>query len=267
MPTAVQELMSSPPVTCPADATLSEATALMDGRQIGSVVVTDRHGGGRHPHRAGPAPGVGHRRRPPRRAGPALDDRRPRRARPGRRGGRGLVRPHPPPLPPSPGGRPRRPGRRGVHPRPAGAWPRSDRPRRPAPTSPGASKGVVVAETSVGDVRGAGGLLPLPAVLGHRPRRPPIPRGRLAAARSTARCPTGPAVGRFAAEVAGLRTAPPGGGRAAPGPGRPGIAARRPPHRGVGPRGRAGLATRPTTSTTTSCGPRPSGSAPWSPPS
>ena len=42
MPTAVEELMSSPPVTCPSDATLSEATALMDRRQIGAVVVTDR---------------------------------------------------------------------------------------------------------------------------------------------------------------------------------------------------------------------------------
>jgi citrate synthase len=42
MATAVQDLMSSPPVTCPADATLTEATALMNDRQIGSVVVTDR---------------------------------------------------------------------------------------------------------------------------------------------------------------------------------------------------------------------------------
>ncbi len=42
MTTAVQDLMSSPPVTCPADTTLSEATCLMDRRQIGSVVVTDR---------------------------------------------------------------------------------------------------------------------------------------------------------------------------------------------------------------------------------
>ena len=42
MPTAVEDLMSSPPVTCPADASLSEATALMDHRQIGSVVITER---------------------------------------------------------------------------------------------------------------------------------------------------------------------------------------------------------------------------------
>jgi len=42
MPTAVAELMSSPPVTCPADASLSEATTLMDRRQIGAVVVTER---------------------------------------------------------------------------------------------------------------------------------------------------------------------------------------------------------------------------------
>jgi citrate synthase len=43
MATAVQELMSSPPVTCSADSSLTEATFLMDSRQIGSVVVTDRH--------------------------------------------------------------------------------------------------------------------------------------------------------------------------------------------------------------------------------
>ena len=41
MTTAVEELMSSPPVTCGADTSLGEATALMDRRQIGSVVVTD----------------------------------------------------------------------------------------------------------------------------------------------------------------------------------------------------------------------------------
>ncbi len=44
MATAVHDLMSSPAVTCPADAALAEATALMDARQIGSVVVTDREG-------------------------------------------------------------------------------------------------------------------------------------------------------------------------------------------------------------------------------
>ncbi len=44
MTTAVQDLMSSPAVTCPADAPLSEATTLMDDRQIGSVVITDRDG-------------------------------------------------------------------------------------------------------------------------------------------------------------------------------------------------------------------------------
>jgi len=32
MATAVQDLMSSPPVTCPVDATLTEATALMNDR-------------------------------------------------------------------------------------------------------------------------------------------------------------------------------------------------------------------------------------------
>jgi citrate synthase len=41
MATAVQDLMSSPPVTCSADTTLTEATSLMHERQIGSVVVTN----------------------------------------------------------------------------------------------------------------------------------------------------------------------------------------------------------------------------------
>ncbi len=43
MTTAVQELMSSPPITCTADTSLTEATSLMDSRQIGSLVVTDRN--------------------------------------------------------------------------------------------------------------------------------------------------------------------------------------------------------------------------------
>ncbi len=41
MPTAVQQLMSSPPVTCATGASLAEATSLMHERQIGSVVVTE----------------------------------------------------------------------------------------------------------------------------------------------------------------------------------------------------------------------------------
>ena len=43
MTTAVQELMSSPPITCTADTSLTEATSLMDSRQIGSLVVTERN--------------------------------------------------------------------------------------------------------------------------------------------------------------------------------------------------------------------------------
>jgi citrate synthase len=41
MPTAVHELMSSPPVTCPVDTSLTDASSLMDRFQIGSVVVTE----------------------------------------------------------------------------------------------------------------------------------------------------------------------------------------------------------------------------------
>ncbi len=42
-PTAVQELMSSPPITCPADISLAEATTLMHDQSIGSLVVTEGH--------------------------------------------------------------------------------------------------------------------------------------------------------------------------------------------------------------------------------
>jgi len=41
MTTAVHDLMSSPPVTCSAGAPLAEATSMMDAQQIGSVVITD----------------------------------------------------------------------------------------------------------------------------------------------------------------------------------------------------------------------------------
>jgi CBS domain-containing protein len=41
MPTAVHDLMSSPPVTCDADTLLHDVTSLMHARQIGSVVVTN----------------------------------------------------------------------------------------------------------------------------------------------------------------------------------------------------------------------------------
>ena len=41
MTTAVSELMSSPPVTCSAQASLREATQMMDARQIGALVITD----------------------------------------------------------------------------------------------------------------------------------------------------------------------------------------------------------------------------------
>ncbi len=41
MATAVQQLMSSPPVTCDAEVSLAEATVLMHSRRIGSVIVTD----------------------------------------------------------------------------------------------------------------------------------------------------------------------------------------------------------------------------------
>jgi citrate synthase len=43
MSTTVRELMTTPPVTCTAEASLSEAAGLMHSHQIGSVVVTDGH--------------------------------------------------------------------------------------------------------------------------------------------------------------------------------------------------------------------------------
>ena len=64
MTTAVQELMSSPPVTCSAQVSLTEATELMDRRQIGALVVTDGPSVRRDPHRAGPPPGLGRPHRP-----------------------------------------------------------------------------------------------------------------------------------------------------------------------------------------------------------
>jgi citrate synthase len=42
--TAVRQLMTSPPVTCPADSSLLEVTSLMDDHHIGSVLVTEDGG-------------------------------------------------------------------------------------------------------------------------------------------------------------------------------------------------------------------------------
>ncbi len=153
------------------------------------------------------------------------------------------------------------------HPRPAGRGPdparRRDRRRRaPGPRGRGGGR-------DVGGRRpGPRGLLPLPAVLGRRPGRRPLARGRLAAALRR-RAPRPATVGpRFAEEVAGLRALPDGLAGSPPAvPRHDGRPARRPAHRGVAARVRARAGGRPTTSTTTSCGPRRSDCARWSPPS
>ena len=179
MPTAVEDLMSSPPVTCPADASLSEATVLMDHRQIGSVVITERDA----------VVGILTERDLMRATATAIDPR----AESVRR----WMTADPDVV--------------GVHDRVDAAWsglthhhyrhlPVVDHGDlvgvvslrdllsvaqiRPADEAgaevPRGVEGVVVAETAVGDVPRPAGLLPLPGVLGHRPGRRPVLRGRLA---------------------------------------------------------------------------------------
>ena len=265
MTTAVQELMSSPPITCTADASLTEATALMNRRQIGSVVVTD--------HRA--VVGILTERDLMRAAASAADPltesvRRWMTADPdvlglddevgaawsglthhhyrhlpvvddGDAGGRGLD-PGPPVGGPDPAGRRSR-RRRAPRPRRGGGGRDLGR-RRPWPE----------------------GLLPLPAVLGHRPGRAAVARGRLAAAlrRRAARPrssrpaspPRWPAFG----------TSPTGWPGLLPSLAADRHAARRPPHRGLHPGSRARLAPDPRHRPRARCAPRPCACARWSPP-
>ena len=240
MTTAVEELMSSPPVTCPADASLAEATALMDHRQIGSVVVTERDAvvgilTERDLLRAA-ATGIDPRAESVRRwmtADPDVVGR----ARPGRHG---LVGPDPPPLPPPSRGGPRGPGRRGLTAGPAERGPdpagRRGR-RRGAPGSRGGGGG-----RDVGGRRPwPAGLLPLPAVLGHRPGRRPVLRGRLAPAARRGP-PRPPAVDRLRRRGRRPPGTAPRAGRPAARPGPVRLAPGRPPDRRLTARSRAGMA-------------------------
>ena len=208
MATAVQELMSAPPVTCDAEASLADATAL-DARAPDRV-------GGRDRRRSivgilterdllrGPRQHVDPRER----TGHPVDDRRPRRLGLDEEVDRRLVRPDPSPLPAPPGGRRRSP------------WSASCRSAtcsrvaqiRPADETgaevPRGLEGVIVAET-VGRRRPrAGGLLPLPPVLGRRAGRDAVLRGRLAPAVRRASSPTVPGRDEFAARSPAARDLP-----------------------------------------------------------
>ena len=140
-----------------------------------------RRAAGGHPHRARPGAGGGGGRRPGHGPGLGLDDARPRHGQVHRRHRRRLQEPQGPRLPPLPGGRRRPPGRHRVDARHAQAGARSCPCEHPgAIEAKRGLEGVVVAETSVGDVRGHGGLLPLPPVQRGRAGREAQPGGRLA---------------------------------------------------------------------------------------
>ena len=266
MTTAVEDLMSSPPVTCPADASLTEATSLMDSRQIGSVVVTD----------GGAVVGILTERDLLRAAATRADRctepvRRWMTADPDVLGlddevGRGLVGADPPPLPPSPRRRRRPSGGRGVASATSWPWPRSGRPSNGAPTCPA-------------DWRGWWWPRPRSATSAARrassttastrpPSWPPTGRSRMSGScSSTASSPTGPHRPRFAAR----------GGRAARAP-RPGWPGCFPPWPrsgapldalrtgGLAPRGRARVAAHPRHRPPRAAGPGAPPRAPSSPP-
>ena len=266
MTTAVQDLMSSPAVTCAADALLAEAASLMDDRQIGSVVVTDRDAV------VGILTERDLLRASATRADPRTESvRRWMTADPDVLGARrrsrdGLVRPHPPPLPAPAGGRPRRPGRSGVHPGPAGRGPDPAHRRERSPTSHAASRAW------------------------WRPRRRSATSGAaegfyhyrqyaatdLAASRSLEDVWQLLFDGELPDRAAGARFAP-GGGRPTGPPRGCRLASCRPSPRwaprstSCAPRcrcsGPSSAGGRPTTSTATSCARRPCDCARWSRPS
>ncbi len=169
MPTVVRDLMSSPAVTCEAGTSLAGAARAMRDAGIGSVIVTER----------GKVAGILTERDLLRAAAAAttatgrdrrdVDDRQPRRARPRRGGRRRLDQPGAPPVPASAGGRRPRTRGRGVAARPHGRGAPAPR-RRARDRDPRRARGC----RGGGDRRRRrprrGGLLPLPPVLGGRPR-------------------------------------------------------------------------------------------------
>ena len=137
---------------------------------------------------------------------------------------------------------------------------------------PAGLEGVVVAETTIGDVRGQGGLLPLPPVLGGRAGRDSARSRTSGICSSGASCPTPRPSAAFGDEVRRRRAA---AARACstvlPALCAPGRAARRAAHRRLAARRRAGVAARRTTSGPTSSTTRRSGCArscrrSWRPP-
>ena len=261
METIVRDLMTSPAVTCAADDTLAEAAGAMQQADTGSVVVTDDGKvvgilTERDLLRA--AAGQGN---PDRETGSALDDGAPGRARSRRAGGRGVGEPDLAPLPP-PARRRRRPvRRRGVAARPHGRGPHPAR-RRDQRRRAGRPRGRRRGRDHDRRRARAGGLLPLPAVLGRRPGRDSARSRTCGISSSAASCPTLPPR---------PRSAPRCGGAA---PCRRACTPCCRPWRGAARRStccaplsrcwrRSSAGGRPTTSGPTSSPTRPSGCARW----
>ena len=218
MTTRVEDVMSSPAVTCDAGTSLAGAARRMEEAGTGSVVVTEgaKVAGiltERDLLRAASA--VGRSRR---RAGAALDDHRPRRALARRGGQRGMGEPHPPPLPPPARGRPRRARGGGLDPRPARLGPAAagGRARRRRPAGPRGRGGR--RDLRRGRPR-RGGLLPLPPVPGGGAGGAALLRRRLAPAGRRRSSPTGRPASGSPAPSRELREVPEGLAATAPEPG------------------------------------------------
>ena len=251
MTTRVEDVMSSPAVTCDAGTSLAGAARRMEEAGTGSVVVTE----------GTKVAGILTERDLLRAASAAADPggepvrlwmtTGPDVLSPDEEASAGMGEPHPPPLPPPARGRPRRARGGGLDPRPARLGPAAAggraRRRRPA-----GSRG----RGGRRDLRRGrprrGGLLPLPPVPGGGAGGAAVLRGRLApAGRRGAPRP----VGRRAVRPHGRRTAraPRGAGLHAPEPGHPRRAPRRPAHRGLGDRVPSWSGSPPSTSTRPRC--------------
>ena len=125
------------------------------------------------------------------------------------------------------------------------AWPACVRPTSTGPRSPPGSKGVVAAETALGDVRGEEGFFH------YRQYSAVDLAARSGRSRTSGTCcsrasfPTPSRRAGFAAEVAALRALPPGLAAMLPEVAANGLALRGAAHRGVVARCRAGVAPHP----------------------
>ncbi len=240
METIVRDLMTSPAVTCAADDSLAVAARTMQEADTGSVVVTDD----------GKVVGILTERDllratagaggPDARTGPAVDDLAARRARARRAGRRGLGQPDLAPLPAPAGGRrgPLRRCRLVARPHGRGPHPPRHRDQRGRAGGPGGRGG---GRDHHRRRARAGGLLPLPAVLGRRPGGDSLVGGRVAPVvpwRTPRRADLGclrrggapPALPAAGPDHTAARDLPPG------------RTARRAPNRGLAARRRARLA-------------------------